>query len=82
MHVYTRRNANFAIAAAGISIFIPRSARAAAIEMRQVHNQPVDSPLHRRLTQELADRPASLRPPRDVVLDDGCLSQRRGPRRG
>ena len=48
---YTRRSANFAIAAASISIFIPRSARAAAIEMRQVHNQPVDSPLHRRLMQ-------------------------------
>ena len=51
MHLFTRRSANFAIAAAGISIFIPRSTRAAAIEMRQVHNQPVDSPLHRRLTQ-------------------------------
>lgn len=51
MRLFTRRSANLAIAAAGISIIIPRSARAAAIEMRQVHNQPVDSPLHRRLTQ-------------------------------
>src|SRR2546423_5466913 len=51
MRLLTRRRANLAIAAGGISILIPRRTQAAAIEMRQVHNQPVDSPLHRRLTQ-------------------------------
>ena len=51
MHLHNRRRINFGLAAAGISIFIPRISRAAEIEMRQVHNQPVDSPLHRRCTE-------------------------------
>jgi TRAP-type C4-dicarboxylate transport system substrate-binding protein len=51
MDLHSRRSINTAIAAAGISIFIPRFARAAEFEMREVHNQPVDSPLHRRMIQ-------------------------------
>lgn len=51
MRLHSRRSINTAIAAAGISICIPRFARAAEIEMREVHNQPVDSPLHQRMVQ-------------------------------
>jgi TRAP-type transport system periplasmic protein len=51
MRLHSRRGINLGIAAAGISLCIPRFAAAAEFEMRQVHNQPVDSPLHRRITQ-------------------------------
>src|SRR5947209_15920430 len=51
LHLHNRRRVSFALAAAGISIFVPRTLRAAEIEMRQVHNQRADSPLHRRLSE-------------------------------
>lgn len=51
MRLHTRRSINLGIAAAGISIFTPRFAHAAEFEMREVHNQPIDSPLHRRMVQ-------------------------------
>lgn len=39
------------LAAAGGMLLTSRRARAADFSMRQYHNQPVDSPLHKRLTQ-------------------------------
>ncbi len=51
MQLHTRRGINLGLAAASLTILIPRHGRAAEIEMRHVHNQPVDSPLHRRASE-------------------------------
>ena len=45
----SRRQFTIGLAAAGGSILLGRSARAAAIELRQFHNQPAESPLHKSL---------------------------------
>jgi TRAP-type transport system periplasmic protein len=46
----TRRALNVGLAAGSITIFV-RTARAAEFNFRQYHNQPVESPLHKRLTE-------------------------------
>jgi len=47
----TRRQVNFAAAATGVTIFSPRFARAAEINLVHNHNLPLDSPLHKRALQ-------------------------------
>lgn len=47
----TRRQFTGRLMAAGGSVLINRGARAAEFELRQFHNQPVESPLHKRLVE-------------------------------
>jgi tripartite ATP-independent transporter DctP family solute receptor len=47
----TRRRFTMGLAAAGGMLLTSRRAPAADFSMRQYHNQPTDSPLHKRLTQ-------------------------------
>ena len=47
----TRRRFTQGLAAAGGVLLISRRAPAADFHMRQYHNQPVEAPLHKRLTQ-------------------------------
>ena len=48
---FTRRGVNLGLAAACGAILLPGRARAADFAFRQYHNQPVESPLHRRLVE-------------------------------
>ena len=47
----TRRHFHKSVMAAGGLLLVSRSARAADFPMRQYHNQPVESPLHKRLVE-------------------------------
>lgn len=47
----TRRQFTSCLVAAGGSVLISRRARAAEFELRQFHNQPAESPLHKRLVE-------------------------------
>jgi tripartite ATP-independent transporter DctP family solute receptor len=47
----TRRQVNFALAAASGAMLVPCYARAAEINLRHNHNLPLDSPLHKRALQ-------------------------------
>jgi TRAP-type transport system periplasmic protein len=47
----TRREFASRLMAAGGSVLIGRGVRAAEFELRQFHNQPVESPLHKRLVE-------------------------------
>jgi TRAP-type transport system periplasmic protein len=47
----TRRQFTSRLMAAGGSVLIGRQARAAEFELRQFHNQPIESPLHKRLVE-------------------------------
>ena len=47
----TRRQLNAGLIGAGVTIFTPRFARAAEINLKHNHNLPVDSPLHKRATE-------------------------------
>ncbi len=47
----SRRRFTLSLAAAGGMVLTSRSALAADFRMRQYHNQPTDSPLHKRLVQ-------------------------------
>src|ERR1700693_4057764 len=47
----SRRRFTFWLMAAGGSLVVSRRARAAEFEMRQFHNQPAESPLHKSLVE-------------------------------
>src|SRR5579872_6667276 len=51
MRMQTRRGVTRGIIATGVTVFIPRFARAAELEMRYLHNQPVEAPLHKRASE-------------------------------
>lgn len=51
----TRRAVNAGLAATGLTIVSRMRARAAEFSFRQYHNQPVESPLHKRLTEMWAN---------------------------
>ncbi len=51
LHPITRREFTRGLAAAGSALLICRRARAAEFALRQFHNQPADSPLHKRLVE-------------------------------
>ena len=48
---FTRRQVSAGLAAAAAGVTIIRRARAAEFTMRQYHNQPVEAPLHKRITE-------------------------------
>jgi tripartite ATP-independent transporter DctP family solute receptor len=47
----SRRHFTFGVMAAGGMMLVSRRAQAADFELRQFHNQPADSPLHKRLVE-------------------------------
>ncbi len=51
VRLISRRNFTFGLAAAGGLMLASRRVRAADFELRQFHNQPADSPLHKRLVE-------------------------------
>ena len=51
IHAISRRKFASGLAAAGGMLLITRRTRSAEFELRQFHNQPADSPLHRRLVE-------------------------------
>jgi TRAP-type transport system periplasmic protein len=51
LHEISRRKFSYGLMAAGGMLLISRRARAAEFELRQFHNQPADSPLHKRLVE-------------------------------
>jgi TRAP-type transport system periplasmic protein len=50
-HLISRRRFNTGLMAAGGMMLASRRAQAADFELRQFHNQPTDSPLHKRLVE-------------------------------
>jgi tripartite ATP-independent transporter DctP family solute receptor len=50
-HLISRRHFTFGLMAASSTMLAARRALAADFELRQFHNQPVDSPLHKRLVE-------------------------------
>jgi tripartite ATP-independent transporter DctP family solute receptor len=50
-HLISRRHFTLGVLAAGGTMLVTRRAQAAAFELRQFHNQPSDSPLHKRLSE-------------------------------
>lgn len=50
-HLISRRDFTFGVMAAGGMMLATRRAYAADFELRQFHNQPADSPLHKRLVE-------------------------------
>ena len=48
----TRRRVTLGVAAVGGMLLTTRRAHAVDFPMRQYHNQPTDSPLHKRLVQK------------------------------
>ena len=54
-HFFTRRQIGAGLAGASIAVLSRTKARAADFSMRQYHNQPVESPLHKRLSEMWAE---------------------------
>src|SRR5258708_32009687 len=50
-HLISRRHFTLGVLAAGGTMLATRRAQAADFELRQIHNQPADSPLHMRLSE-------------------------------
>lgn len=66
--IFTRRQVNFGLAAAGGMILAPRRARAADFTLRHSHGLPVDSPLHKRALEMWAAIRAETRGRVDVQI--------------
>lgn len=68
---FNRRQANAALLAAGLTIWI-KPARAAEIVLKHSHNLPVESPLHKRATEMWAAVRAETNGRVDVQIDRGA----------